>query len=331
MKQCLVLILFLKIVVASGQQKQPGDFGFRHFRTLYNNDPVDILVLSEKGKESEKKPLFFFCQGSLPVPLIKPDGDKLYSVFPFNTDALSKDFHIVIVSKPFIPVVVEAGKLVRGFNYVDPETGKTPKGYGERNLPGYYVGRNLEIVRFLQQQPFVSPEKLVVAGHSEGSTVAVRMAAASKKVSHLIYAGGCPAGRILSMTGRSRSVETDSSSSTEDEFNYWESVVNDPDNMDDSNGDTNKATFDFSAPLYPLFENLSIPVLVSFGTKDYCAPFNDYLRVEMIRHKKANFTFNAYIGFEHNFFPLKPDGKPDYDIFNWDKVASDWKNWLDKK
>jgi hypothetical protein len=50
--------------------------------------------------------------------------------------------------------------------------------------------------------------------------------------------------------------------------------------------------------------------------------------VEAIMQKRKNFTFKAYIGTEHNFFPVKPDGTVNYDIFNWDKVAEDWRKWL---
>jgi dienelactone hydrolase len=75
-------------------------------------------------------------------------------------------------------------------------------------------------------------------------------------------------------------------------------------------------------------EKLKIPVLVTYGTKDWGLPYNDFLRVDLIRRHKNNFTFKAYIGTEHNFFPLKADGQPNYDIFNWDKVASDWLKWL---
>lgn len=71
-------------------------------------------------------------------------------------------------------------------------------------------------------------------------------------------------------------------------------------------------------------------MLVSYGTKDSGCPFDDYLRVETIRENKINFTFKAYIGTEHNYFPLKANGEINYDIFNWDKVANDWQKWLNE-
>jgi hypothetical protein len=68
--------------------------------------------------------------------------------------------------------------------------------------------------------------------------------------------------------------------------------------------------------------------LISYGTYDNSALLNDYLRTEIIRKRKTNFTFNAYIGLDHNFFGMKETGEVDYDNFNWDKVALDWEKWL---
>lgn len=92
------------------------------------------MVKSQKGDELQRKPIFLFCQGSLPQPLIKKDGDEAYSVFPFKTDSLEIDYHIVIISKPFIPLVVEAKTLGHNFIYEDPKTGKAPKDYSNRNI-----------------------------------------------------------------------------------------------------------------------------------------------------------------------------------------------------
>ena len=50
----------------------------------------------------------------------------------------------------------------------------------------------------------------------------------------------------------------------------------------------------------------------------------------MIRQNKNNFTFNSYIGLEHNFFPLTETGQPNYEKFNWDNVANEWWLWTKK-
>ncbi|MGJ7030375.1 hypothetical protein [Niabella hirudinis] len=93
-------------------------------------------------------------------------------------------------------------------------------------------------------------------------------------------------------------------------------------------GDTNKSLIEFSAPLLPHLLALNIPVLVSYGSKDWCTPFNDYFHTECIRLKKKNIVFNTYIGTGYNYFPVDAPGKINYEGFNWDKVADDWLKWL---
>lgn len=331
MKYIFTTILVLFNLAVFGQTKIAEDFGFRHFEYSYRNDKVDILIKSKKGEEDIKKPLFFFCQGSLPQPLIKYDSDGAYGVFPFNADSLTISYHLVIVSKPYIPLISDVKTLGNNFTYLD-SAGHFPKEYSDRNLLSYYTDRNIEVIEYLQKQNWVSKNQLVIAGHSEGSTIAAKIAGISPLVTHLIYSGGNPMGRILSIIQQRRAVETDTDSTKygEEEIKYWQEVVANKTDMDGSQGDTYKATFEFSNPPIEYLEKLEIPVLVCYGTKDWSSPFNDCLRVDMIRKGKKNFTYIAFIGTEHNYFPLTPDNKPNYDIFNWDKVASDWLSWLYK-
>jgi hypothetical protein len=121
-----------------------------------------------------------------------------------------------------------------------------------------------------------------------------------------------PCGRILTMIEQERVHESDTTKNDEKIFSEWKDIVDNPGNMDSSCGDTYKATYQFSIPPMGYMEKLNIPVLITYGTKDYSCPFNDYF------------------GTEHNFFPLKANGETNFDIFNWDKVADDWRNWLMK-
>jgi dienelactone hydrolase len=332
MNKPILIILLLITTFAYGQTKTPEEFGFRHIVLKYKSDAIDILIKSREGEESIAKPIFFFCQGSLPQPLIKYHEKDVFGVFPFNPDSLSKKYHVVIVSKPYIPVIADYTTLSPSFNYID-STGKFPKRYADKNLLSYYVPRNIAVLKYLLKQKWVNPTQLVVAGHSEGSTVAAKMAEDYKNITHLIYAGGNPLGRIMSIIGQSRERETDTDSTKfgEEEFKYWETVVKNKKDMDDSQGDTHKATFEFSQPPIEYLLKLKIPVLVSYGTKDWSAPFNDFMRVDFLRKGKRNFTYQPYVGTEHNFFPLTANNKPNYEIFNWDKVANDWLKWAIEK
>lgn len=318
------------------QNKRPEDFGFKHIQMQYQGDTVDILIKSKKGEINIPKPLFLFCQGSLPIPLmIKYDSSgkqKIYNVFPFNPDSLSKEYHLAIISKPYIPLTVDEKSLNSDMTYSDPP-GSFPKKYIDRNLLDYYVQRDIEVIKFLQRQSWISKTKLVVAGHSEGSAIAAKISFIYPKVTHLIYSGGNPFGRIMSIIERARVMETDTTTYAEDAIRNWEKIVANSNNIIEKQGDSYKATYGFSIPPpISYLQKLKIPVFVTYGTKDYgLVSFVDYFRVEAIRQHKRNFTFKPYIGTEHNFFPLKPNGETNYDIFNWDKVADDWREWLKEK
>ena len=327
-----LLILFLSLCgFVSGQNTRPEDFGFRHFQTIYKGDTVDILIKSKKGEELKRKPLLLFCQGSLPIPLIikyDENGKQgIYHVFVFNPDSLSNEYHLVIIGKPYIPLIVDKKSLNNDMTFTD-STGAFPKKYIERNLLDYYVDRDIAVIKFLQKKSWVSKNKLVVAGHSEGSTIAAKLALEFPKVTRLIYASGNPLGRIMTIIEQDRADESDSTQYAENLIKHWKQIVDNSTDMNTKKGDTYKATYEFSIPPMQYLQKLKIPVLICYGTKDVGLPFNDYFRVEMIRQKKKNFTFKAYIGLEHNFFPLKPNGDINFDIFNWDKVADDWRSWL---
>jgi len=324
----VTIVLLILSISTYGQSPTPQSLGLRHLVTTYKNDQVNILVKSKKGEELIAKPLLLFIQGSLPRPLIVTyDSTRTYGTFPFNVDSLALHYHVAIIGKPYIPLLTSENELSSELNFIDPHTKQFPQAYTERNYLDYYVERNKAVIRFLQKQKWISNKKLVVAGHSEGSTIAAKLASTSSTVTHLIYLSGNPFGRMMSIIERSRRNETDSSKLAEEDFNYWKNVVENPERITGS-GDSHKATYQFSIPPRDYLKKLSIPVLIAYGTNDYCSPYNDFLRVETIREKKDNFTFHAYIGLDHNFFPVDKNGNTNHEIYNWDKVGSDIYHWL---
>lgn len=309
-------------------QAKPEDFGFRHFTSVHKGDTSHYLIYSAKGEEQIRKPLFFFCQGSLPVPLIVTNHGAPYGTFPFNTDSLSKYYHLVIVSKPGVPLIAEDSTLSPGFIYLDARTRKMPAEYSQKNHPQYYCERNLRIINELRKMQFIDNRKTVAAGHSQGASIAARMAAESKVITHLIYACGNPMGQIMSMIGASRKHETDSMNVTTSLIKYWSDACENRNDLNDEHGDTYKSVYDFSYPAINYLRKLKIPVLISWGTEDYCTPFIDCMQVEFIRDHRQNFTFQPYVKRNHNYFGITPEGKTNYEDFGWDEVAMDWLKWL---
>ena len=63
MKKHLLLLLLLLSALppAVAQPKTPADLGYRYLQTRRQRDPIQTLVLSKKGEELQRKPVFFFA------------------------------------------------------------------------------------------------------------------------------------------------------------------------------------------------------------------------------------------------------------------------------
>ena len=288
-------------------QKIPQDFGYRHLSFKYQNDPVNVLVISKAGEERVAKPLLFFCQGNLPQPVIKYDQKGLHPVLPFDENPFLEQFHIALIAPPFIPVIANANQLDTDFAYwKDAEQRLPPKGFSERNYLDYYVFRNNSILRQLFKERWVRTSRLLVIGHAEGSAVATKMAAINTKVSQLIYAGGNPYGKIVNLLLQHRH---DNCETTNPAILYWKKVVENVHATNAPNGNSYKMTYSFSLPQKEQLLGLKIPVLMVYGANDQAATFNDLFQIDAIREQKQNIVFKSYRNLEN-------------------EMAKDWMDWL---
>ncbi|MEQ9008258.1 MAG: hypothetical protein RLP12_10265 [Ekhidna sp.] len=156
------------------------------------------------------------------------------------------------------------------------------------------------------------------------------MADKNESITHLIYASGNPYGRILRTLGQIRDVE-DSLNYTQGTFQkFKEAVLNPSDDFNENGGDSNKSTYSFNQKANQILLSLEIPILIVYGSKDKNTPFIDLLQIEAIRSNNQHLDFSEYTGTDHNFFPVDMQGNVDYGVNNWEKVAEDWYNWLEK-
>lgn len=315
-------ILFLLITFSVFAQKTPEDFGYKYLTFNYKKLNVDVLIKSKKGEENIQKPLFLFCQGSLPQPVLKYDEIGLYGTFPFDENDFLNDYHLVIIGKPGVPIISNVKDLKDNYQYLI-NNDSVPKIYSDNHYLDYYVDRNHFIIKKLLKEKWISKNKLVLAGHSEGSTVAAKLARKNKKVTHLIYSGGNPYGRILNILQSGIYYDKNYNN-----IEFWKKVVANKDNLKYNGGDTHKATYDFSQSSVNHFKKLKIPILISYGTKDWNAQYNDLFYIESIKLGIKNVSFNPYIDLEHNFFPVNEKLEPNHEIYNWEKVGRDWLTWL---
>ncbi len=327
MRTTLTLFLVTALLFCGNAYAQPTVHGFEHMQVRLPGDTMDVLIKKKKGDELKRKPLLLFVQGSLPRPLIILDEEgKPYGTFPFRADSLLNNYHLVIISKPGIPLIAKRSELDNGFNYVSPGSKRFPVRYVRNNTISNYVRRDQKVLDRLLQQPWADPKKLVVAGHSEGATIAAKLASKDKRVTHLIYSGGNPMGRMMSILEDARAAND---STAGQNFEYWAKIVAHPERDTAALGDSYRTTFEASDPaLMADMLALKIPVLVSYGTRDKAVHGCDQLHLLTIMQHRDNFHFKAYNGLEHNYFPVDKNGVPDQNVFNWDKVVLDWNDWL---
>ncbi len=327
-----VLILFYLSFSASCQNKKVEDFGYRHLQFLYKNDTVDVLTRTKKGDEFKKKAILFFVQGSLAKPLIRYTDKNFYFPSPLE-GFVEENYHLILVNKPGLPLIVHSDSLKKGGQYMNFKTGKVPKLHTEKNYLEYYVDRNNYIISQIKKLFWVNKKKIIVAGHSEGSSIAAYMAAKNNDITHLIYSGGTPYySRILSMIVQERKIEKDSTNSwVKKSFEYWKSVLKDTSSTSRKHGwNSYKGTFSFSKSENEILKNLKIPILITYGTEDTSSVFNDMFHIEVIKNGNKNITFKDYVGLEHNFFGVDKKGNLNPKKYNWDKVVKDWFKWIEK-
>ena len=231
--------------------------------------------------------------------------------------------------------MVNVKNITNRGEYNDPKTGHFPAKYQELNNIDYYANRDAQVLKFLKKQPWVDSKKMVIAGHSEGGTIVAKLATISKDVTHVISSSANPFGQMATIVYSTRKYDDSVGTSVNEQFDYWEKLVNRSTEIPLAPGYTHEQMFKYllsaNQPSFNNFQKIKVPVLVTYGTKDNCAPFNDYMRIAMIREKKKNFTFKDYQGLEHNYFKVDANGKgiPDRGI-GWTQTAKDWKAWLDK-
>ena len=325
-KPYLLLALLLSWLPAFAQLKTPADFGYRHLTMRYKGDTVDVLVLSKKGEELKRKPVFFYAQGSTPRPVVLYDEQGPYRLIPIRMDSLLTRCHLVIVAKPGMPLVGDTRKLGPGGFAGDLKTGLLPTKYCQHNYLEYYVLRNRAVLRYLSRQPWVRANDITAMGHSEGSAIVARMARHPRHLRRVIYLSGSPLGRMLTQVSGDRM--TSDSVGIAYLFNRWQQVVAAPGQVD-CHGDSNRLIYSLSTPANPLEDLLHsrLPIFVGYGTRDPASLLNDYLRLEAIRRRKTNFSFHAYPEVEHNFFGFT-NGQIDYEKGQWDRVARDFFAWM---
>ena len=335
MKSIIIIPLLFITSITFSQTRELFNNEVIRFQLPVKNDTIEFLVADTVLKS--KKPVLLFLQGSMPLPMyFELNGKKeLFGggIANFNLDSIRKQYHLVVISMPNTPFCVAENHLNRDYCYV-PDTANASvflKAFYQADVLENYVSRANKVIAFLRKQTWVDKRKLVVAGHSQGTHVAVVLASKNKNITQLGLFSYDSYGRVEKIIrGIRKDAETnkiswgkaDSLINDRYEFNK---AIHDPEFLKEHPEYLNWNSFAQST--IEILLKLEIPIYVAYGTNDNSAALSDYLPVYFDRAKKGNLTLKRYVNREHNFYGIDEKGRVNYKDKYWVEVVNAFTNW----
>jgi hypothetical protein len=335
----LLLILSFQICnLAIAQNETLINNEALHFQITDKNQNIDFVLFDTVL--TQRKPVFLFCQGSLPIPLFFELNDG--SVFTygggisnFDISEIKEYYHLIVISMPETPIYAKQSELNNRYQYVPdtakPEIFKTE--YLEADYLDNYVNRAESVIKYLQKQKWVDNEKLIVFGHSQGSHIATKLASNPKNnISHIGLSGANFFGRIDQSVRQIRKDENSGLiSATEAEKRINEEY-------EQLKASCNKeyreqypyliAWYSFSQPTIDDLLKIDIPIYLTYGTNDITADLCELIPLYFILENKDNLTIKRRWGLEHNYFELDEKGNMNVEKGHWAEVMSEFLSWI---
>jgi len=331
----LILVLFFNNSVFS-QKIEIIDNKAIHFELTQKNDTIDFIVVDTVL--TKRKPIFLFCQGSLPIPLFTKMDDKSLFMFGggisnFDIKSITKHYHLVVISMPKTPLIASIEHLNKSYCYI-PDTSQKQvfrQDFLKADYAENYVLRANAVLDFLSKQKWVDNKKLVVAGQSQGSKIATLLASKNKRITHLGLFSYNPYGRIDQMIRQERKYAENGKQTWEQaiqNIDYWTNFWKDINNSELRKEKPELiAWYSFSEPTIDKLLTVDIPIFLSYGTNDITSDLCDLIPLKFIEKGKNNLTIKRKIGLEHNFFEVTENGRPNYNKPHWIEVMNEFLKW----
>jgi esterase/lipase len=314
---------------------------------IVNNESTVFEINNKQGKiefmvldtaMNTKKPIFLWCQGSLPIPLYinyKSVGLHLYGggITNFEYNEIKKHYHLVVISMPETPLIVDEVQLNDSYWYYGDSKDKNIPSLAYQNADNLdnYTNRALTVLKFLKRKEWVDNTKLIVVGHSQGGQVATKIAVKHKGVTKLALTGTNLFGRIDQNIRQSRKNAEQNKVSweqadkeMEQQYQFYQNV-NNP--LKNKNNPNLRSWQSFSKPLINDWLTLNIPIYMAYGTADVASDLCDLVPLYFIRENKTNLSYKRYLNLEHNYFEINKNGDVDYDKPHWIDVMDAILNW----
>lgn len=334
----IILTLIAYSLLGFGQNSELVENKVLKFSIGQETDTIEFVIVDTLLEE--RKPIFLWCQGSLPVPLFCEIENYGYyfsggGVSNFNYSEIAKNYHLVIISMPKTPISAKKENLNKRFQYIpNPmEPKKFSDDYIQADYLGNYVYRAQTVLNYLKKQKWVSREQLIVAGHSQGTKVATKIAVNDSDVTHIGMFAANPFGRIDQYVREARldaqlgKISWEKADSIMNEHYEFYKQANNEDSI--SANPSLKAWKTFTQTYYDDWLSLDIPIYLAYGTEDRASDLCDIVPLFFIEKGKDNLTLKRYIGLEHNFFELEENGSANHEKGHWKEVMEEFMKWIE--
>ncbi|MEM6894647.1 MAG: hypothetical protein AAF554_13225 [Bacteroidota bacterium] len=317
---CFLLLVFALSKMATAQHENIT----KNWQTIQIDDEdlgkVDYHVY--KNTIDARKPLLVYLQGSTNLPLYFQNPNGRYSSgITLNLNAMSKDYHVVLISKPNTPLV-DSIRITPSGRKEYPMR----EGYKEKYSLDWRANAADLVINDALQKLNVDSSTLIIWGHSEGSQVAPAVAVRNKNVTHVIAMMGNALNHLYDFILRERVAAFMGEKSNEAAqanidslYTEYEKIYKEPKSTSKEwFGETyyKWSTFSLTAPLENMLK-LDIPILYVAGGEDRHSILNmDYAKLEFLRKGKDNLTYKVFPNCDHFFLETKTD-------------ASGKKEWID--
>lgn len=331
MKTCFAIVSFLSVALLANAQSDDKaalrTLGYSSMAVKYKTETINALF---KKSKVPSKSLIVYAQGSLARPLIIKDGSVFNDIaFPFNTDSVGLRHDIVVLSKPFIPIIASVDEIDERYEFVDSITGLTPKNFSKFDRLDYMSDR----LKFFIKKMSKDYEELILLGHSEGSRVVVA-AGKSRAVNKIVHLSGNPYGRYMNEIYRTRKSQLADNNLTatvdSTSFDFYKDVLKNRNVHDFNNGgDSSLKWHQYSQPYDIELLKLKKPIFIGYGSQDRGALFTDLLQQKAIENGARHIHFSCYLNLEHSFFAVDENGVVNYEQDYWDIVTTDILQWIE--
>jgi len=296
-------LFILFISNAFSQDLTPDMLGFEAF-SFENEELGKVDYYLSKG--SKELPLLVYLDGSGPFPLFQQTDRGIGSTVVIDFQNLSKEYRILLISKPGVPFVDKVGIDADGFPKYD-----APEEYTNNLTLDWRVKSANKAINEILEKKVVDSDNIILLGFSEGAQVAPHLAVVNNNVSHILLFGGNGLNQLFDLIISARMnakigkiTEKEAQKNIDSLFVQYRQIYKNPKNTEKAwwgHSYARWSSFTNKNPLDALVE-LDIPIYIAKGSLDENSVLSaDYIQLEFIRRGKDNLTYKTYPSYDHQF------------------------------